>query len=104
MWRGELLDGPVLPDRKLASGARAWLTEVLTEQRVVNAAATAQIASAPDADLVRMEQTWLVAHFLQHRESAAAICVPLTDGRVPDDLDPRLAAELEHRRAGHDRP
>jgi excinuclease UvrABC nuclease subunit len=84
--RGHLNDGPLLLDRKLAAETPRWLAE--------------QLAREPeplDAG-VRMEQTWLEAHFLQHKEAQSAIRVPLPVGDVPAGLAEVLHEQLESRR------
>ncbi len=85
---GHLCDGPLLPERKLATGAPAWLTEQLRET-----------PELPD-DTVRMEQTWLLAHLLQHKEARTAIVIPLPRLEVPPDLEAELRAALERLHAG----
>ena len=89
--RGVLRGGAVLQDRKLAGGVCAWLA--------ADALVDTEGNGAAESDTVRMEQTWLVAHFLQHREADAAIRVPLPDLKAPDELEPLIAADLDRRRA-----
>ncbi|HUU94613.1 MAG TPA: hypothetical protein VM487_02660 [Phycisphaerae bacterium] len=87
--RGHLIDGPVLLDRKLASQAPSWLEEALTRK-----------PESLDAT-IRMEQTWLVAHFLYHQEARSAIRVPLPTGELPGELAEVLREQSEiHRRTG----
>jgi len=85
--RGHLTDGPLLPDRKLAAQTPTWLAEALRQP--------------PDQldDVVRMEQTWLVAHFLQHKEARAAIIEWLPDMDMPPDLEGSLRDALTQRRS-----
>jgi hypothetical protein len=92
---GELHDGPLLADRKLPTETPPWLAGVLGQT-------PGGTSGQPGRDLddeVRMEQTWLVAHFLQHKESRAAIAEFLPDNAAPPDLDTRLADALQRRRA-----
>jgi len=103
--RGELLDGPLLADRKVAAEAPVWLAQQGATPSAEQGA-TARDADAkmrePDAT-VRMEQTWLVGHLLYHREAAAAIIEPLPPEGVPPDLGGRLASALHERRAAKHR-
>ncbi len=76
--RGHLADGPLLPSGKLVAGAGPWIEEQLAQP-------------PPELDAqVRMEQTWLVAHFLQHKEARAAFVEHLPDERLPPDFEQRL--------------
>jgi hypothetical protein len=50
-----------------------------------------------------MEQTWLVSHFLHHRDAQKAIIEPLPDDRCPDDLEHRLIELVADRRAQRSR-
>lgn len=84
--QGHLIDGPLLPDRKLAQQAPVWLAEQL------------QQPLDELEDIVRMEQTWLVAHFLQHKEAQSAIVELLPHTAVPPDLEARLRDALKQRR------
>jgi hypothetical protein len=93
--RGHLTDGPLLSDRRLPTDAPRWLTEQLNESLET---LTAQLDG-----VVRMEQTWLVAHFLQHRESRSAIIEALPDAGVPPDLERSLRVALEQRRKARER-
>jgi DNA polymerase-3 subunit epsilon len=112
---GVLSDGPVLPDRKLAAGAVTWLRACLAPETAETPPAEAASPAPPDQpaapaepavttahgagdDTVRMEQTWLVAHLLQHREADTAIIVPLPESRIPDHLHEALSDELTARR------
>jgi DNA polymerase III subunit epsilon len=72
--RGRFIDGPVLPPRKFASQATAWI-------------ATARPTDAPPADA--NEQTALLSHFLYGSELAAAVVAPWHD--APESI----AAVLE---------
>jgi len=83
-----LTDGPLLSDRKLADETPAWLADQLQ-----------QPLEKPD-DVVRMEQTWLVGHFLHHKEARAAIITHLPEAQVPADLQSRLRDGLKRRAAG----
>lgn len=89
--RGDLVDGPLVSDRKLTATVPHWLAEQLKQPR-----------PPLDAD-VCMEQAWLVAHFLQHKESAAALVVRISDEVAPSDLGDQLDATLEARSTRHDR-
>ena len=87
--QGHLTDGPVLLDRKLAAQTPRWLEEALTRK-----------PELLDAT-IRMEQTWLVAHFLYHQEARSAIRVPLPTGELPGELAEVLREQSEiHRRTG----
>ncbi len=85
--QGDLTDGPLLPDREFVEQTPAWLAE--------------QLQQPPDKldDAVRMEQTWLTAHFLQHKEARTAVIASLSEAAVPADLPATLQAGLERRRA-----
>ena len=83
---GDLTDGPLIAEHKLAVEVPGWLTGQLSRP-----------AAALDA-VVRMEQTWLVAHFLQHREAQSAIVLHVPQGNAPSGLD-RLLEEARTRRA-----
>ncbi|MFQ5805717.1 MAG: hypothetical protein ACE5I3_04620, partial [Phycisphaerae bacterium] len=89
--QGHLTDGPLLPDRKLVQQTPAWLAEALPQ---------------PPADLdnvVRMEQTWLVAHFLHHKEARTAIVEVLPRADAPPDLAGSLRDFLHLRQEGSGR-
>lgn len=82
--RGRLADGPILPDKALAEEAAAWVRKA-----VGGGGAESPQKIEP---VVRMEQTWLVAHFVQHKEGQAAIVEMLDEaGGVAAE---RLAARL----------
>lgn len=85
--QGHLTDGPLLADAKLAQQTRPWLAETLSQP--------------PDQldGVMRMEQTWLVAHFLHHKDARTAIIEHLPDARVPPDLEGSLRDALRLRRA-----
>lgn len=82
--RGAIVDGPVISDRKLLVEAPAWIV-----------AQSAGLAEAPDG-LTRVEQTWLMAHLLYHRdgESAIVLAVSLQSGAAEyaDRIQERRAA------------
>ena len=80
--RGVLEEAPLIPDRKLATAAAAW-----TAERV------AKPPPAADAT-VRMEQTWLVAHLLRHKEGRTARVVRL-GGVVVEDVSRHVAEAVE---------
>jgi hypothetical protein len=85
--RGYLTDGPVILDRKLGTEGPTWVVGALArEPEVLDAT-------------VRMEQTWLVAHFMHHKEAETAIRVPLPGGDLPVALDEMLRAKLSERTA-----
>ncbi len=81
-WRGDLLVGPLLPDRKLPASAAAWLREQL------------QNLPEPAEPAIRMEQTWLVAHFLASRGGNVSLVERLSGGEMPADLEARLSERL----------
>jgi excinuclease UvrABC nuclease subunit len=84
--RGHLIDGPLLADRKLSTETPAWLGDALRQP-------------LPELNTeVRMEQTWLVAHFLQHKDARNAIVEHLPDVQVPPDLEASLRDALKQRR------
>jgi excinuclease UvrABC nuclease subunit len=76
---GLLADGPTVARRRIGSEAAAWLRAELAGPSV-------ELSSA-----VRMEQTWLVCHFLYSREAESALLVPLPVLEVPADLEHTLA-------------
>jgi len=84
--RGYLIDGPVLPERKVSAEAAAWLASV-------------DLENIDQLDpIVRMEQTWLVCHFLNHRESKRAILISGFEQQSVDDLTRRIESEVASRR------
>ncbi|RMF84940.1 MAG: hypothetical protein D6744_02215, partial [Planctomycetota bacterium] len=87
--RGVLEDGPLIPQRKLPDAAAEWAA-----QRVRDAPSVPPPADAADAT-IRMEQTWLVAHLLRHKEARTVRLVPLAG--VPAD---RIAACVSERLGG----
>lgn len=89
--RGDLREGPLLSDRKLPGETRGWL-ETMRET-----------AASTDRRLL-MEQTWLVSHFLHHRDARKAIIEPLPGGRCADDLEHRLIEAIAARRAQRSKP
>ena len=86
-WRGDLLDGPIVSDRRLSTEAPAWLRDRL-----------GALPALSDPG-IRMEQSWLVAHFLQSKAGDASLAVPLPNAEVPADLEDVLARGLAERRA-----
>jgi DNA polymerase-3 subunit epsilon len=102
-WQGQIIDGPLLADRKLAAQTPIWLGAAL--QKVVSGLGGPQNAhetSQPPGevnDVVRMEQTWLLGHFLQHREARTAILEELPSAGVPPDLEGSLRDTLARCRA-----
>ena len=89
--RGDLRDGPLLSDQKLPGESRIWLETMR------------QAAPTTDRRLL-MEQTWLVAHFLHHRDAQKAIIEPLPGDRCPHDLERRLSEAVAARRAQRSKP
>ena len=81
--QGCLEEGPLISDRRLPTDAPTWLEEQLTRPLT------------PLDDTIRMEQTWLVAHFLRHKESRAALIVSLPELQVPAELTQTLQSALE---------
>lgn len=71
---GCLIDGPLISDRRLAADLPDWLRDA--------------VGLPPPLldDHVRMEHTWLLAHFLAHREAQGAIIEPLADPVAHDAL------------------
>ena len=83
---GHLVDGPVLQDRKFAAETATWCQAELAKPE-------------PTLDpVVRMEQTWLVAHFQQHSSAKAAIIEELPQGTVSPELEASLRDTLSQRR------
>lgn len=83
--QGYLSEGSLLSDRKLAEQAPVWLGEQLRRP-----------ADELDA-VIRMEQTWLVAHFLRHRDARTAIVLPIPDSGVPENLEKSLRDAVQQR-------
>ncbi len=89
--RGELIDGPVCPQRNLGPEAMAWTARQLSQP---------ETACQPT---VRMEQTWLVSRYLIDPQRGRAIVIRLAGSGVPPDLDAvltREATKLAGRRKG----
>ena len=84
--QGYLTDGPILGDRKLPTETPTWLAEALKQP------------GAEIDPITRTEQTWLVAHLLQHKEARAAIIERLPNETVPPDLEGSLRDTLKQRR------
>lgn len=82
--RGALLEGPLLPERKLAAEAPAWIA----------AQRDAEPPAAPTTEELT-QQSWLAAHHLGHRESEATLIFPLADGQPMRAQE--IAARLEAR-------
>jgi excinuclease UvrABC nuclease subunit len=91
---GHLTDGPVVPQRRVGPQAAAWLRAELSRPTPESPAT------------LRMEQTWLVCHFLYSREAESALLVPLPVLEIPADLEQSLAekAEAARQRRGKPRP
>jgi DNA polymerase-3 subunit epsilon len=85
LWRGDIFAGPRLTDRKLPAGATAWLREQLAD------------LPEPAETAIRMEQTWLVAHFLASRGGSVSLVERLCGREVPADLEARLAERVAER-------
>jgi hypothetical protein len=66
---GHLAEGPVLADRKLPAAAAAWVAGQMARP------------AEPLDPTIRMEQTWLVAHFRHSREGDASLIRPLRAGQ-----------------------
>ncbi len=93
--RGRLQEGTVVVDNALEAAIAA-----------IGSAHSSVDASAPPADaraaasdtaeldpIVRMEQTWLLAHLLAHRERASALVAPWPEGTDASTLAAALATE-----------
>ncbi len=84
--RGVLEEGPVMQDRKLLEQLPTWAGAAL---------------GTPPADtppVQRMEQAWLMAHFLDRVESRQSLVVRLGDAAaLPADLDEHLRGYLDGR-------
>ena len=82
--QGRLVDGPLVPENKLAKQLTPWLTEQWDR---CEQDPRYSLPATPDHgvrdDEIRMEQTWLVAHFLEYRESRTAMTIPLDDRNTP---------------------
>jgi DNA polymerase III subunit epsilon len=94
--QGRLTDGPLLPEGKLLRDLPKWLAE---QRDRMEREAHSPSGTSPDAartdDEIRMEQTWLVAHFLEYREAQSALTIPLEDGQIPPNLT-ELLEKLRH--------
>jgi excinuclease UvrABC nuclease subunit len=86
-WRGDLVAGPVISDRKLPEESGSWLAPRLSNP-------PAQV----DAQACT-EQTWLVAHFLSSRAGDASIRILLPGTEVPAELADRLRESIAQQRA-----
>ncbi|MEW6250591.1 MAG: hypothetical protein AB1716_08075 [Planctomycetota bacterium] len=91
---GALIDGPVMPDRRLCAELPKWLATELAGLRAQQGAAGVETSA-----VVRMEQTWLVAHLLFSREAESSIIVPLDTTAPPPDVPELLAARMAELRA-----
>lgn len=78
--RGELLDGPVLPNRKLAAAGTDWAVATMSQPPV---------ELDPD---VRMEQTWLCAHLFGRTATEHPLFIDLHADVAADTLRTQLAA------------
>jgi DNA polymerase-3 subunit epsilon len=79
---GEFADGPLLKDRELPAGAVGWFESLASESR----------APCSSEGLIRMEQTWLMAHLLHSREAQTGAIVGVNDS---ENLADRLSAALD---------
>jgi len=86
--RGYLVEGPLLSRRKAPTEAPAWLTEQLKRSPDE---ASDLLGNADSVNEIRMVQTWLVAHFLRHKESRDAVTARLEHDRPPANLAEMLA-------------
>jgi DNA polymerase-3 subunit epsilon len=69
--RGELSDGPLVPDRRLGREAVAWAAELLGK-------------SMPETPaVVRMEQTWLICSVFARRGAEGVAVIPVSGGELP---------------------
>ncbi len=84
---GEIVDGPIVLQRKLPAAALEWWQHARTQ------------APAQLPEVVRMEQTWLVCHLLFSRESDRALLQQLGEGELPADLGEQIAARVHAVRA-----
>lgn len=85
--QGGLSEGPVLSGRQLAGAGAAW------------AEAEWARGSQPLDLVVRMEQTWLVAHFLRSREGDASLICELGENGPAAGLRDELRTRLAQREA-----
>jgi excinuclease UvrABC nuclease subunit len=85
--QGHLSEGPVLNDRQLPDQGAAWLREEWV--RILE----------PVDPPVRMEQTWLVAHFLKSKEGDVSFAKPLSTGGLPSGLEDDLRQWCAGRRS-----
>lgn len=84
---GRIDDGPVVSLRELQNAAPAWLADSIRSE-----SATAEQLDA----MVRMEQTWLLAHLLERQEAQRALIFPLTrDSTGPAQTAESLRGALE---------
>jgi DNA polymerase-3 subunit epsilon len=79
---GEIVDGPVMLERKLPAEGLAWLQQ----------AGAAPPAALPD--VTRMEQTWLVCHLVFSREADRALLHMLGTGESPAELGQQIAERI----------
>jgi excinuclease UvrABC nuclease subunit len=87
--RGELSDGPLVPERRLGRESVAWATEFLGAD-----------ARQTPTDM-RMEQTWLICSALGRCAAASLAVIPLCDAALPANLGQALvdhAARVRARR------
>lgn len=80
---GHIIDGPVAVDRRLATTARPWLAEELGKT-------SAELPAA-----VRMEQTWLVAHWLLGPQRDEGFAIPLPERAPPANLEAMLVEQTQ---------
>ncbi len=96
--RGDLSECAIVPDRVLEQRAVELLAGRLPSA-TSDASADAKSSVAVTEPIVRMEQTWLLAHFLGHSERARALVVPLPDAVDAEGLRRQLALERQRRDA-----
>lgn len=86
---GLVVDGPVVREKKLVAEATQWM--------LVELPATAP----PDSidSTIRMEQTWLVAHFLGNRERERAIVIDASDASISGECAAAQIQDALERRA-----
>jgi len=84
--QGDLLDGPVLRERDLPGQAAEWARQQM------------QAETGHSDATVRMEQTWMVAHFAARNEAARAVVVPLGATAITQEVARRLEETLKAKR------
>lgn len=87
--RGWLAGGPLIPQRRCAAEAAAWV-----EQRLRDADDQAERTDP----LVRMEQTWLLARWLRRDAPGGRVVLALPEGNQTGQLADAIAAGIAHGR------